>query len=330
MVLSTITAETPHPENYVRRWSLSIPRTLAWLPLLLVLGGSGCLAAGPAHPTTVPLGAANPLPSGTTIAVVAAENFYGDIAQQLGSGHVSVVSILSDPNIDPHEYESSVLNGVQVSRAQLVILNGSGYDTWMDKLLAASPNPARTVVVAADVSSHKLPYNPHFWYSLDDIQEIARSITGALDRMDPGHRSDYDSAGTSFDVSLEPIRREIDDLKSDYAGTPVGLTETVFLYQSEAIGLNVLTPFDFQKAIAEGNDPPADAVLTTNDQISGRQIRLLIYNVQTVTPLTTNLTQAARQLQIPIVPVTETMPSGKRYQSWMLDQLAALQRALGG
>jgi len=265
-----------------------------------------------------------------TISVLAAENFYGDIVQQLGAGHVSVVSILSDPNVDPHEYESSVQDGVAVSKAQLVIENGADYDTWMDKLLSASPNPNRIVLTAANVASNPLPDNPHIWYGIDNIQAIAQNITADLEKLDGSHKIDYNAALTKFQTSLGPIQQKIVEIKNKYNGTPVGLTETIFLYQTQPIGLKVMTPFEFEKAVAEGNDPPADTVVTANDQITNREIKVLIYNVQTVTPITTNLQNEAKQNNIPIVPVSETMPVGKTYQGWMLDQLNALEQALGG
>jgi zinc/manganese transport system substrate-binding protein len=292
--------------------------------IMTAFGLSACGAAGASSPAS---GGASGAP---TIAVVAAENFYGNIVQQLGAGHVTVVSILSDPNIDPHEYESSVQNGIAVSNAQLVIQNGDDYDTWMEKLLAASPNPKRIVLVGADLANHKLTDNPHVWYGIDNIQTIAAGITAALEKIDPADKPAFQAAATSFDQSLVPIQQKLNELKSKYAGTPVGLTETIFLYQTGPIGLNVLTPFAYEKAIAEGNDPPADAVVTTNSQINQRLVKVLIYNVQTVTPLTTNLQNAALKNNIPIVPVSETMPQGKTYQGWMLDQLNALQKALGG
>jgi zinc/manganese transport system substrate-binding protein len=270
------------------------------------------------------------MPVTGTISVVAAENFYGDIVQQLGAGHVSVVSILSDPNIDPHEYESSVQNGIAVSNAQLVIQNGDGYDTWMDKLLSAAPNPNRIDLVAANLAKNKLTDNVHVWYGLDNIQTITGAITVALEKIEPADKAAFEAALTAFDQSLLPLQQKIDELKSKYAGTPVGLTETIFLYQTVPIGLNVLTPFEYEKAIAEGNDPPADTVVTANNQINQHLVKVLIYNVQTVTPLTTNLQNAAKLNNIPIVPVSETMPQGKTYQAWMLDQLNALQKALGG
>ena len=264
------------------------------------------------------------------ILVVAAENFYGDIARQLGAGHVSVVSILSDPNVDPHEYESNVENGVAVAQAQLVIENGAGYDTWMDKLLSASPKPERLLLVASDAADHKLTDNPHVWYSIENIDGIARALTLDLERLDPAHKTGFEGALAKFQASLNPISQKISGLRSKYAGTPVGLTETIFLYQSDPIGLRVLTPFDFEKAVAEGNDPPANTVVNASDQIANHEIKVLIYNSQTLTPITTNLQEQAKQNNIPIVPVSETMPPGKTYQSWMLEQLNSLQLALGG
>ncbi len=293
------------------------------LTLLLIFGLSAC--AGVASATPSPNAA-----SSSQIMVVAAENFYGDIVQQLGNNHVSVVSILSDPNIDPHEYESNVQNALAVSQAQLVIENGDSYDTWMDKLLSASPSPTRIVLVAADIANHKLTDNPHVWYGVDNIQTIAKSMTVALEKIDPADKDAFDANLSAFLQSLAQIQQKLDDLKAKYSGVPVALTETIFLYQTGPIGLNVLTPFEFEKAVAEGNDPPADTVVAANDQILNHQVKALIYNEQTITPITTNLQNEAKQANIPIVPVTETMPPGKHYQGWMLDQLNVLQQALGG
>ena len=292
------------------------------LMLSMIFALSACSGGAPSVSSTAA--------AAGVISVVAAENFYGDIAKQLGGSHVSVTSILSDPNIDPHEYESSVQNALAVTHAQLVIQNGDGYDTWMDKLLAASPNPQRTVLVATAIVVNKLPDNPHFWYGIDNIQSMAKAITDALVKLDGADKAGFEANLATFLQSLAPIQQKMDSIKGKYTGTPVGLTETIFLYQSTPMGLQVLTPFDFEKAIAEGNDPPADTVVTANDQLTNHKIKVLIYNEQTVTPITTNLQNMAKQLNVPIVPVTETMPVGKTYQQWMLDQLNALLQALGG
>ncbi len=279
-------------------------------------------------PSATPTGASSG-PSSTVIRVVAAENFWGDIVKQIGGDHVSVTSILSDPNIDPHEYEANVQNGVDVTKAQMVIENGGGYDDWMGKLLSASPNPNRVLLIAFDMAPTKLPDNEHVFYSIDDARAIAQSIADASKKQDSADASSFDSNLKTFDAALAEISKKIDEIKAGYSGTNVGLTETIFLYQTGPLGLNVLTPLEFEKAVAEGNDPPADAVIAANDQITGKQIKVLVYNSQTVTPITDNLKSAASSRGIPLVPVTEMMPPSKNYQTWMLDQLDALERALG-
>lgn len=262
------------------------------------------------------------------IAIVAAENFYGDIAQQIGGSHVSVTSILSDPNADPHEYESSVPDGIAVANADIIIENGSEYDTWMDKLLSASPNKNRVLLVAAKIAPHPLSDNPHVWYGIDNVQIIAQRIAEILQKADPQDSAEFASNLQTFQQSLQSIQDKITGLKSQYNGTPVGLTETIYLYQTQPAGLNVLTPFNFEKAIAEGNDPSADDVALTNNQIANKQIKVLIYNNQTNTPVTSHILSIAQQVNIPVVPVSETMPRNKHYQSWMIDQLTNLQNAL--
>jgi zinc/manganese transport system substrate-binding protein len=267
-------------------------------------------------------------PSSSTINVVAAENFYGDIVKQLGDSHVSVTSIISNPNVDPHEYESSVKTAIQVSQAQFVIENGGGYDGWMDKLLSGSPNSNRLTLKAFDVAQVKLPENEHIWYSIDNVAAIAQAITNDLVKLVPADASTFEHNFQVFKQSLQPIQQKISAIKAKYAGTPVGLTETIYLYQAVPLGLNILTPFEFQKAMAQGNEPPADTVVTAENQISHHQIKVLIFNEQTITPSTTKLENDAMAQNIPTVPVTETMPPGKTYQTWMLDQLNVLERAL--
>ncbi len=260
--------------------------------------------------------------------VVAAENFYGDIVRQLGGSHVSVTSIISNPNVAPHQYESSPLTAIEVSRAQLVIENGLGYDAWMDKVLSGSPNATRVLLVAGQIADHKLPGNPHVWYGFDTMPSIAQAITKALKQLDSKDAGYFDSKLATFVQSLTALEQKIAAIQAKYAGTPVALTEPIYLYQSVPEGLKVLTPVEFMKAIAEGNDPPADTVATMNNLINKRQVKILIYNEQTITPITTNLQKQAKQRSIPLVSVTETMPPGKTYQTWMSDQLDALQQAL--
>jgi len=301
---------------FVRVW----PFVIICLFVLSACGGSnGGAGSGSASGSTA---------SSKLINVVAAENFYGDIVKQLGGSHVDVTSILSDPNVDPHEYTSNVQTAQKVSEADLIVENSGGYDDWMDKLLSGSPNSHRIVVKGYDLATTRLPENEHVWYGINNIAPIAQGITDALKKLDSADASTFDSNLATFKQSLTPLQQKIGEINSKYQGTPVALTETIYLYQTTPEGLNVLTPFEFMKANAEGTDPPANAVTAINNEVNLKQVKILIYNVQTVTPITTNVQNAAKKQHIPIVPVSETMPSGKSYQSWMMDQLNALEAAL--
>ncbi|HWY79263.1 MAG TPA: zinc ABC transporter substrate-binding protein [Candidatus Sulfotelmatobacter sp.] len=293
-------------------------KTLIAITIVVLLGALGLFLKRTHQPT----------PSSTTIQIVAAENFYGDIAKQLGGDKVQIMSILSDPNADPHEYESSVKDAKAVSTAQIVIKNGDGYDTWMDKLLSASPNANRVVLTGTMIANHTLPDNPHVWYGIDNVQTIATKITDALKKADPTDSATFANNLHTFITSLQPLTKKMNVIKATYQGTPIGLTETIYLYQTKPMNLNVLTSFPFEKAIAEGNDPSADDVAKANDQITKKQIKVLIYNAQTVTPITTNLQNAAKQQHIPVVSVTETLPKNTHYQEWMMNQFNKLQQAL--
>lgn len=264
------------------------------------------------------------------IAIVAAENFYGNIAQQIGDGRVAVTSILSDPNVDPHEYESSIRAAKAIFHAKVVIENGGGYDAWMDRLLSASPDPARIVITAGGIAATKLPNNVHVWYNPGNMLAIAQAVRAGLTKLDPGGASDYERNFAALKHSFKAIESKMAAIKSQFGGTPIALTETIFQYQAVPLGLKVLTPFAFQKAVAEGTDPPANAVVTAEEQIERKQVKVLVYNRQTIDRLTRKLRNDAKAAGIPVVGVTETMPSGSDYQTWMIAQLSCLEDALRG
>ena len=292
---------------------------LACLFLFNACGSASTAASG---------GSSSDNTSSRVINVVAAENFYGNITQQLGGSHVNVTSILSDPNVDPHEYTSNVQTAEKVSTADLVIENGLGYDDWMDKLLSASTAANRIVLVGGTLANHSLPDNPHVWYGLNNMPAIAQGISNALKKLDNADAATFDRNLTTFEQSLNSLQQQINAIHVRYNGTPIALTETIYLYQTGPEGLNVLTPFEFMKANAEGTDPPANTVTDINNSITDKQAKILIYNEQTITPITTNVQNEASKQNIPIVPVSETMPPNKTYQSWMGDQLTALSSAL--
>ena len=266
--------------------------------------------------------------NGGTLQVVAAENFYGNIASQLGGDHVQFVSIMSDPNIDPHQYEADPKDALAVAKANLVIQNGADYDNWMPRLLKASPNPSRIVLTGADIAKDTLRENPHVWYSVKDTRSIAGEIAKSFETLDPADKDQYEKNLKIFDDSLLPIKKQMDSISQEFGGTPVGLTETICLYQTGPMKLDVLTPWEFQHAISEGNDPPVASIAEANTQVSGHKIKVLIYDVQTVTPITTHLQDEAKAAGIPVVGVSETMPVNETYQSWMLKQLQSLHESL--
>ncbi|NNM66908.1 MAG: zinc ABC transporter solute-binding protein [Spirochaetales bacterium] len=259
--------------------------------------------------------------------VVAAENFYGNLIQQIGGQHVEVTSLLSDPNVDPHEYEADVADAKAIARAQLVWENGGGYDSWMDKLVEGSGGSKRVVIKAFDLAVVHLSENEHVWYSLDNDLVFVAAMNSELKKLDPKDAADFDDRAARLAQSLQKIKERLAGLKQEFQGTPIALTETIFLYQSQAIGLKVLTPFNFMKAVAEGSDPSAQDALQSMNQVTNRQVKALVYNEQTVSAVTTKLLNQAASSGIPVVPITETM-KGPNFQNWMNGQLNVLQRAL--
>jgi zinc/manganese transport system substrate-binding protein len=268
-------------------------------------------------------------PAAARIAVVAAENFYGDIAGQLGRDPLAVTSIISDPNVDPHEYESSAKDAAAVADARLVIQNGLGYDAFMDRLMKASPNPQRRLIVVSDLTGHRQGDNVHIWYDPPTIPKVAQTVYESLLQIDPGNAGPFRERYRAFQSSLPPLTQAIDGLKAQYAGTPVAATEPVFGYMAHATGLEVITPLAFQKAIEEGHDPPAAALAQMEDQLKQHRAKVLLYNTQTASPVTTRVRQLAKQAGVPVVGVSETEPLGKSFQQWMLSQLEQLRMALG-
>lgn len=292
----------------------------AWLVASILALGTGVVGAPRA---------ARALPAAARIVVVAAENFYGDIVGQIGGDRLAVTSILSDPNIDPHEYETNARDAAAVANARLVIQNGLGYDAFMDRLLNASPNARRRVIVVAELTGYKKGDNVHIWYDPPTVPKLAQTTLEALIQIDPAHAASYRHRYQAFQASLPALAQTIAALRGQHAGTPAAATEAVFGYMAQAIGLDVITPVTFQMAIEEGRDPPAAAIAQMEDHLRQRRVALLLYNTQTVSPITTRARQLAKQAGVPVVGVSETLPPRKSFQQWMLSQLEQIQRALG-
>jgi zinc/manganese transport system substrate-binding protein len=267
--------------------------------------------------------------SGNVLQVVAAENFWGSLVSQIGGSHVQVLSIVSDPNADPHEYESNTTDARAISTANYVIENGAGYDSWADKLLNAGGNPNRKVLNVATLLGKKEGDNPHFWYNPAYVNQVAAQIEQDLMAIDPNNANYYKAQYATLQSSLAGYQTQITQIKQKYAGVKVGATEDIFVYFADAAGLDLTTPPQFIQAVGDGNDPPASSVVTFENQIKNKQIKVLVYNVQTNTPVTENIKSLAQSNNIPIVPISETMqPANAQFQDWMNAEVTALANAL--
>jgi zinc/manganese transport system substrate-binding protein len=263
------------------------------------------------------------------IPVVAAENFWGSLVSQLGGTRTSVLSIVTDPNADPHEYESNSADAQAIATAAFVIVNGAGYDDWALKLISASNNPNQKVLNVADLLGKKEGDNPHFWYSPYYVNDTVKEMYSDLVSIDPTHTAYYTQQYASLNSSLGEYNARISEIKQHFAGTKVASTESIFVYLANATGLNLVSPPAFMDAVAEGNDPPAQSVVQFQQLIQNGTVSVLIYNAQTITPLTQNIKAMAAAKGIPIVAVTETIqPPDVPFQEWMNAELLSLQNAL--
>jgi zinc/manganese transport system substrate-binding protein len=282
-----------------------------------------CIAACAGSGSASARSRSGPLP------VVAAENVYGDIVEQIGGPRVSVTSVLSDPNADPHLFEPGTRNGLAVSQARLVIQNGLGYDAFMDKLEQAAPSSHRLVVTIADaLRIHGANANPHLWYDVPKLNVIAGAITAGLVDADPAHAAAYRAGRDRFDKSLQPLRRLVAEVEHRFRGAPVAYTEPVPGYLIAAAGLTNRAPQAFTRAVEDGTEPAPQAVAAMDALVTEHKIKALLYNSQTVTPVTERVRTAALHAGIPVVGVTETLPPHRTFQQWQLAQTRALYRAL--
>jgi zinc/manganese transport system substrate-binding protein len=263
------------------------------------------------------------------IAVVAAENFYGDIARQIGGDRVAVVSIMNSPDQDPHLFETTPGIVRQIAAAQLAIVNGADYDPWMEKLLAAAPQPSRKVIIAAELVHRKPGDNPHLWYDPTTIPMVAKAIAAGLSVADAAHKDDYAARLTAFLGSLKPLNDKIAAIRGKYAGAPVTASEPVFGYMAQALGLKMRNE-NFQLAIMNDTEPSARDVAGFEQDLKDHKVRVMFYNKQASSKIVQHLVALARAGKIPVVGVTETTPPDLSYQDWMLGELNDTDKALAG
>ncbi len=295
----------------------AFPRVLAGVLLLLTLAACG---------TTFQPSAS----SGGPVQVVATENFWGSIAAQVGGSHVHVTSIIVDPNADPHSYEPTAADARTVADAQYVIVNGAGYDPWADKLLQANPATGRKELNVGDFNGKHEGDNPHMWYNPDYVTAVANKIRDDLKALDSADASAFDQSAQAFlTTGLAQYHDLIAAIKAKYSGTPVGATESIFSYLAPALGLNLITPYSYLKAVSGGTDISAADEATVEQQIDQKQIKVLIYNSQNTPNNIQALIHRAAANHIPVATITETLtPTTATFQDWQSAQLQGIQSAL--
>jgi zinc/manganese transport system substrate-binding protein len=281
--------------------------------LLFALG-----AAGPAHAQDA-----------GKIAVVAAQNFYGDIARQIGGDRISVASIMSNPDQDPHLFETTPGVVRQIANARIVIVNGADYDSWMDKLIAAAPRPGRSVISAAKLVNAKAGDNPHLWYAPATMPAVAKAIAAALSQADAAHAAEYAGRLGKILADLDRVTQRVAQIKAKHAGKPVTATEPVFGLMADALGLTMRNQ-SFQLAMMNDTEPSARDVAAFENDLKNNKVKALIYNKQVSEKLTERLRAIAAKAKVPVVGVTETQPANVSFQDWMLGELDALDKALTG
>ncbi len=262
---------------------------------------------------------------------VGAENEYANVISQIGGKYVHVTAIESNPNTDPHSFEASASVAQLVSSASLVVQNGIGYDSYMNKIESAAPNSHRKVIDVQNLLG--LPDstpNPHLWYKPTTMPAVAKAVASDLAGIQPSHASYFRARAAAFDASLQPWYRAIATFKAAYPGTPVAVTEPVGDYMLQAAGTRILTPFGFQADVMNGVDLSPQYVALEDNLFAQHKVKVFLYNQQVTDTLTASFLATAHKYRIPVVGVYETMPTGYSYQSWMLAEVHALQRAVAG
>jgi len=261
------------------------------------------------------------------VGIVAAENFYGDVAEQIGGPDVKVKSILTNPDQDPHLFEASPSVARDISAARIVVYSGIDYDPWMPKLLSAAHGTDRKIIVVAELIGKKTGDNPHIWYDPATMLAFAKALADDLSEVDPAHRADYQQRLDRFQHSLDPIEAKIKSLHDRLAGTPATATEPVFGYMFAALGMEVRNE-KFQLAVMNNTEPGATEVAAFENDLKTHQVKLLVYNSQASDPVAVRMEKIAKASHVPVVGAAETEPPGKNYQAWMMSELDAVDRAL--
>jgi zinc/manganese transport system substrate-binding protein len=255
---------------------------------------------------------ATPSNSSFVIPVVAAENVWGDLLDQIGGSYTSVTSIITDPNTDPHEYQSNDSDSVAIAQAHYIVINNVGYDDWATQLVSADGASNQTILnlgdyLGVEVTGGIVTGNPHLWYNPSYVHDAMIWMTDNLTSIEPSLAGYFMNNYNALNASVNQNFSEIQTIENDFAGTKVAATESIFVYLANATGLDLVSPTAFTEAIAEGNDPPDQSIVQFQCQLESGQVKVLVFNAQTVTPITTSMKTIAAENNVSITYVTESV-----------------------
>ncbi|GAA2373485.1 metal ABC transporter solute-binding protein, Zn/Mn family [Dactylosporangium salmoneum] len=295
--------------------------------LSLAMFLTACGSSSSQQPAAAPASPAG----GATVSVVASTNVYGDIVKQIAGDRASITSIISNPDADPHSYEANTRTQLELSKAKVVIENGGGYDDFVDTMLKSAGGTPKVLNVV-DISGKKAAdgeeLNEHVWYDFATVEKLADQLAAVLGEADPAGAATFTANAATFKQKVQQLQAREAAIKAAHTGAGVAITEPVPLYMLQACGLVNKTPAEFSEAIEEGTDVPANVLQKTLDLFAHKDVALLAYNEQTAGPETEKVLNAAKAANVAVVPVTETLPDGKDYLSWMGGNLTAIETAL--
>lgn len=269
---------------------------------------------------------ANPTPG--PIKIVAAENFYGQLAKEIGGNYVAVQSIIDNPNADPHLFATTPSTSKSLSEARVIIYNGADYDSWIKQMLSGVNPKQVTIINVADLVGVKSGDNPHLWYKPETFPKLAQFLAKQIEELNPGSKATVNANFKLFLSTNHKVEQAISEVKSKCRGTKVTATEPVFGYMADAMGLT-MQGLDFQWKIMNDTEPTPKMIADYQQLLSNKQVKVLFYNNQVSDSITKNMQDLAKQNQIPVIGVSETMPNGLSLNNWLLDEVSRTKTALG-
>ena len=272
------------------------------------------------------LGLAN-LALATPINIVAAENFYGELAQEIGGKEVKVQSIISNPDADPHLFTTSPSTSKALAQAQIIIYNGADYDSWIGQMLANVNKTNVSIINVADLVGVKSGQNPHLWYKPETFPKLAQILADKLIQLDPQNKVQIQANLKQFLGEHNQVTQAIQQTKLKYAGTQVTATEPVYGYMADAMGLK-MQGLDFQWKIMNDSEPTPKMIASYQELLTAKKVKVLFYNSQVSDSITKNMQNLAVQNSIQIVGVTETMPQNMTVNAWLLSGIRTTNSSL--